>query len=155
MNILDFYKMKTISNEYFGFSLPVSKMVVAKCLKLIWNHSGIISGTCFSPFEGSIIDTGAFGGLLSHILASFFLEFWIVFLIFLMNNSIEYSGLFCVNLPDFVLNWIIFRLHWMKKWICKTDWPWLVCPVVKIARNVRNLSQGKKFQCTFCDKMTR
>ena len=52
MNILDFYKMNNFLNKYFGFSLSASKMVVAKCLKLIWNHSGIISGTYFSPFLG-------------------------------------------------------------------------------------------------------
>ena len=52
MNILDFSKMNKFLNKYFDFSLPASKMVVAKCPKLIWNHSGIISGTYFSPFEG-------------------------------------------------------------------------------------------------------
>ena len=36
----------------FQPSLPASNMVVAKCLKLIWNHSGIISGTHFSPLQG-------------------------------------------------------------------------------------------------------
>ena len=45
MNILDFYKMNNFSNNYFGFSLPVSKMIVAKCLKLI-------CGTYFSLFQG-------------------------------------------------------------------------------------------------------
>ena len=35
MNILDFYKMNNSLNKYFGLSLPVSKMVVPKCLKLI------------------------------------------------------------------------------------------------------------------------
>ena len=35
MNILDFYKINNFLNKYFGFSLPASKMVVAKCLKLI------------------------------------------------------------------------------------------------------------------------
>ena len=42
-----------------------------------------------------------------------------------MNNSIEYSGLYWMNIPDFVLNWIIFRPYSMKKWIFKTDRPWL------------------------------
>ena len=45
MNILDFYKMNNLLNKYFGFSLPASKIVVDKCLKIIWNHSGIINGT--------------------------------------------------------------------------------------------------------------
>ena len=35
MNILDFYKMNNFLNKYFGFSLPASKVIVAKCLKLI------------------------------------------------------------------------------------------------------------------------
>ena len=71
MNILDFFKMNNVLNKYFGSSLPASEMVVPKCLKLIWNHSWIISGTYFSPFQGSITYTGASGGLRKHILASF------------------------------------------------------------------------------------
>ena len=35
MNILDFYKMNNFLNKNLGFSFPPSKMVVAKCLKLI------------------------------------------------------------------------------------------------------------------------
>ena len=35
MNILDFYKMDNFLIKYFGFSLPASKVIVAKCLKLI------------------------------------------------------------------------------------------------------------------------
>ena len=38
MNILDFYKMNDLLNKYFGFSLPASKMVVARCLKLICSN---------------------------------------------------------------------------------------------------------------------
>ena len=71
MNILDFHKMNNVLNKYFGSSSPVSKIVVPKCLKLIWNHSWIISGTYFSPFQGSITYTGASGGLRSHIFTSF------------------------------------------------------------------------------------
>jgi len=52
MNILDFYKMNNFLNKNFGFSLPAFNMVVAKCLKLIWNDSGIISGTYFIPLQG-------------------------------------------------------------------------------------------------------
>ena len=32
---------------------------------------------------------------------------------------------FWMNIPDFVLNWIIFRPYSMKKWIFKTGRPWL------------------------------
>ena len=126
MNILDFYKMNNVVNKYFGSSLPESKMVVPRCLKLIWNHWWIISGTYFSPFQGSITYTGASGGLRSHILASFG-NFWIIFLIFLewiilfnIADSIEWI-LFWMNIQDFVLNWIIFRPNSMKKLIFKTD----------------------------------
>ena len=48
---------------------------------------------------------------------------------FWMNNSIEYSGLYWMNILDFVLNWIlnwiIFRPNSMEKWIFKTDRPGL------------------------------
>ena len=52
MDIMDFYKMNKFLNKYFGFSLPASKTVFTKCLKLILNHSGIISETYFSSFQG-------------------------------------------------------------------------------------------------------
>ena len=99
-------------------------MVVAKCLKLIWNHSGIISGTYFSPFQGFYY---LYRGLRRAPKPYFglILEFLIIFLIFLMNNFIEYSGLYWMNILDFVLNWIIFRPNSMKKWIFKTDRPGL------------------------------
>ena len=119
MNILDFYEMNNFLNRFFGFSLYASKMVVAKCLKLIWNHSGIISETYFSPFQGvSYLYRGLrrapepYFGLI--------LEVWIIFLIFcewiiLLNilDSIEWIC-FWMNIPDFVLNWIIFRPDSMK-----------------------------------------
>ena len=131
-----------VLNEYYGFlkkmnicferifwifmffSLPASKMVVAKCLKLIWNHSGIISGTYFSPFQGFYY---LYRGLRRAPKPYFglILEFWIIFLIFfewiiLLNilNSIEWI-FFWMNIFDFVmnwiLNWIIFRPNSMKK----------------------------------------
>ena len=89
MNILDFHKMNIVLNKYFGSSMPVPKMVVPKCLKLIWNHSGIISGTYFSPFQ---VVFYLYRGLRRAPKPYFglILEFWIIFLIFLMNNSIKY-----------------------------------------------------------------
>ena len=48
----------TFLNEYSGFRLLESRTVVAKCLKLISNHLGIISGTYFSLFLGSLIQRG-------------------------------------------------------------------------------------------------
>ena len=135
MNILDFYKMNNFLNKYFGFSLPASKVIVAKCLKLIWNHSGIISGAFFSPFQGVYY---LYRGLrrASKPYFGLILEFWIIFLIFwewiiLLNilYSIEWI-FFWMNNPDFVLNWIlnwiIFKPDSMKKWILKTDRPGLL-----------------------------
>ena len=43
-----------------------------------------------------------------------------------MNNCIEYSGLYWMNISDLVLNWIIFRPDSMKKWIFKTYRPGLL-----------------------------
>ena len=68
-------------------------MVVAKYLKLIWNHSGINSGTYF---RGSISYTGASGGLGSHILA-LFCNFEQFSLFLWMNNYIECCGLNWMN----------------------------------------------------------
>ena len=130
MNILDFYKMNNFLNKYFGCILPASKTAITKCLKLIWNHSGIISGTYFSPFQGVYYLYRGSGGLRSHIL-----EFWIIFLFFcewiiLLNilDSVKWI-FFWMNILDFVLNWIlnwiIFRPNSMKKWIFKTYRPGL------------------------------
>ena len=129
MNILDFYKMNNFLNKHFGFTLPASIMVVAKCLKLIWNQSGIISRTYFSPFQGVYY---LYRGLKRAPTPYFclILEFWIIFLIFyewiiLLNilDSIEWI-FFWMNILDFVLNWIlnwiIFKPNSMKKWIFKT-----------------------------------
>ena len=139
MNILDFYKVNNFLNKYFGFSFPTLKKVVAKCLKLIWNHSGIISGAYFSPFQGVYY---LYRGLRRAPKPYFglILEFWIIFLIFyewmiLLNilDSIEWI-FFWMNILDFVLNWIlnwiIFRPDSMKKWIFKTYRPglWLSQP---------------------------
>ena len=130
MYILDFfYKMNNFLNKHFGFSLSTSKMVVAKCLILIWNHSGIKSGTYFSPFQGVYY---LYRGLRRAPKPYFglILEFWIIVLnffewIILLNiqDSIEWI-FFWMNILDFVLNWIlnwiIFRPDSMKKWIFKT-----------------------------------
>ena len=51
MNILDFYKMNNFLNKYFGCILPASKTAVTKCLKLIWNHPGIIGGNLVQGFR--------------------------------------------------------------------------------------------------------
>ena len=61
-----------------------------------------------------------------------------------MNNSIEYSGLYWMNifLNEYsgfcfelnILNWIIFRPDWMKKWIYKTDRPPLEECAISILR---------------------
>ena len=121
--------MNNFLNKYFGFSLPASKVIVAKCLKLIWNHSGIISGAFFSPFQGVYY---LYRGLrrASKPYFGLMLEFWIIFLIFcewiiLLNilDSIEWI-FFWMNILDFVLNWILnWIIFWpdlMKKWILKT-----------------------------------
>ena len=78
-----------------------------------------LSGTYFSPFQGSLTQTGASGGLWIHILAFFYLEWfssksfeWIIPLNF--PYSIEWI-FFGMNILDFVLNWIIFRPVWLKK----------------------------------------
>ena len=100
-------------------------MVGAKCLKLIWNHSGIICGTYFSPFQWVYyLYRGVRRAL--NILALFwnlndFPQFfeWIILLNIL--DSIEWI-FFLKNIPDFVFNWIIFRPDSMKKWILK----WIV-----------------------------
>ena len=127
MNILDFYKMNNFLNKHFGFTLPASIMVVAKCLKLIWNQSGIISRTYFSPFQGVYY---LYRGLRRAPKPYFglILEFWIIFLIFyewiiLLNilDSIEWI-FFWMNILDFVLNeyffeWIFWILFWIEFWI--------------------------------------
>ena len=116
--------MNNFLNKHFGFTLPASIMVVAKCLKLIWNQSGIIRRTYFSPFQGVYY---LYRGLRRAPKPYFglILEFWIIFLIFcewiiLLNilDSIEWI-FFWMNILDFVLNWIIFRPDSMKKWIFK------------------------------------
>ena len=103
-------------------------MVVPKCPKLILNHSGIISRAYFSPFQGVYyLYRGPRRALKSYF--GLILEFWIIFLIFFkIINSIEYLDsigwiFFWMNIPDIILNWIIFRPDSMKKGIFKTDWP--------------------------------
>ena len=136
--------MNNFLNKYFGFSFPTLKKVVAKCLKLIWNHSGIISGAYFSPFQGVYY---LYRGLRRAPKPYFglILEFWIIFLIFcewiiLLNilDSIEWI-FFWMNIPDFVLNWIlnwiIFRPNSMKKWIFKMYRPGLGTRQISVSCN--------------------
>ena len=127
MNILDFYKMNNFFNKYFGFSLPASKMVVAKCLKLIWNHSRIPSGTYLSPFQG----VSHLYRCLRRALKPYFgliFEFWIIFFIFC-------EWIILLNISD-SLEWIFRILFWIEfgiesfsgpiQWIFKKDRPPLV-----------------------------
>ena len=44
-------------------------MTKTKCLKLISNHSMVVSGTYYNPFQGLFTHSGAWGGLRSHILS--------------------------------------------------------------------------------------
>ena len=105
-------------------------MVVAKGLKLISNHSRIISGTYFSSFHGSLTQTGAQEG--SETM------FWLLFFLILndfpqipLNESfywiflpiLNWMIIFYINILDFVLHWIIFRPDSMKIWIFKKDRP--------------------------------
>ena len=122
-----FFKMNKFLNNFFGFSLPASKKVATKCLKLIWNQSGIISGTYFSPFQSVCY---LYRGLkrAPKLYFGLILEIWIIFLIFfewiiLLNilESIEWI-FFWLNILDFVLNeylfdWIFWILFWIEFWI--------------------------------------
>ena len=113
-----------------------TNILVLVCPRQKWlspnvsNSSEIIQGSLVGPisvhFRGSLIYTGASGGLRSYILALFwnfekkiphFLE-WIILLNIL--DSIERT-FFWMNFLDFVLNWIIFWPDSMKKLIFKTD----------------------------------
>ena len=85
MNILD-PKKKNNPFEYI-FWFQFAKTVVVKCLKLISNHSGIISGTYFSPFQGSLTQTGASEAETSEILVS--REFSRIFFHFHFSFSIS------------------------------------------------------------------
>ena len=119
--------MNNFLNKHFGFTLPASIMVVAKCLKLICNQLGIIKRTYFSPFQGVYY---LYRGLRRAPKPYFglILEFWIIFLIFyewiiLLNilDSIEWI-FFWMNILDFVLNeyffeWIFWILFWIEFWI--------------------------------------
>ena len=68
---------------------------------------------------------------------------------FWMNNSIKYSGLYQMNIPDLVLNWIlnwiIFRPDLMKKWIFKTDRPPLPFCAYKLIERKLLLSPQRHF----------
>ena len=110
MNILDFYKMNNFLNKHFGFTLPASIMVVAKCLKLIWNQSGIIRRTYFSPFQGVYY---LYRGLRRAPKPYFglILEFWIIFLIFC--EWIIY-WIFWTLLNEYFFEWIFWIWFWMN-----------------------------------------
>ena len=106
-----------------------TNILVLVCLRQKWlspnvsNSSEITHGSLVGPIsvhfsgllpilgpqEGSAAITWPHLGILNN-----FPHF------FLMNNSIEYSGLCWMKIWDFVLNWIIFRLNSMKIWIFKT-----------------------------------
>ena len=108
MNMLDSYKMNNFWNKYFGFSLPASKIVVARCLKLIWNHSGIINRTYFSPSQGvSYLYMGLRRAPKPYF--GIILEVWIIFLIFFE----------CVILLKILdsMDWIFQILFSIEFWI--------------------------------------
>ena len=111
MNILDFYKMNNFLNKHFGFTLPASIMVVAKCLKLIWNQSGIISRTYFSPFQGVYY---LYRGLRRAPKPYFglILEFWIVFL-----NFFEW-----IILLNIFFEWIFRISFWIESFLGPIQW---------------------------------
>ena len=147
--------MNNFLNKYFGCIFTASKTAVTKCLKLIWNHSGIISGTYFSPFQGVYyLYRGLRGAPKSYF--GLILDFWIIFLIFcewiiLLNilNSIEWI-FFWMNILDFnlnwILNWIIFRPNSMKKWIFQTYRTGL--PLAEVMIYCSNFLPGYHHTCT-------
>ena len=110
-----FHKKNNFLIKYFGSSLAASKAVVTKCLKLIWNHSGIISGTNFSPFQGVLY---LYRGLRQALQPYFglILKFWIIFLnffewIILLNIGLYWMNIFWMNIREFVLNWILNSIN--------------------------------------------
>ena len=105
----DFYKMNNFLNKHLGFTLPASIMVVAKCLKLIWNQSGIISRTYFSPFQGVYY---LYRGLRRAPKPYFGLifEVWIIFLIFC-------EWIILLNILDSIEEWIFQILFLIEFWI--------------------------------------
>ena len=113
MNILDFYKVNNFLNKYFGFSFPTLKKVVAKCLKLIWNHSGIISGAYFSPFQGVYY---LYRGLRRAPKPYFglILEYWIIFLFF---SEWIFFWISWTLLNEFFFEWIFWILFWIESFL--------------------------------------
>ena len=116
-------------NIHSGSSLPASK---TNKNKMSQTHlKSFITGTYFSPFQGSLIQKRSQD--VSEVifwLFFFFWEFWRISLncfkwLILLNilDSIEWIFPW-MNLRDFVLNWIlnwmIFRPDSMKKWIFET-----------------------------------
>ena len=143
MNILEFKKMNICYEWIFWIFIKWimfwTNILVLVCLRQKWlspnvsNSSEITHGSLVGPIsvhfrgllpilgpqEGSEAISWPLLGILNH-----FPHF------FGMNNSIEYSGLYWMNIPDFVLNWILnwifFRPNSMKKWIFKTYHPGLL-----------------------------
>ena len=105
--------MINVWKKCLSFSLPASKMVVAKCLKLIWNHSGIISGAYFSPFQGVYY---LYRGLRRAPKPYFglILEYWIIFLFF---SEWIFFWISWTLLNEYFFEWIFWILFWIEFWI--------------------------------------
>ena len=86
---------------------------VAKCLKLIWNHSGIISGAYFSPFQGVYY---LYRGLRRAPKPYFglILEYWIIFLFF---SEWIFFWISWTLLNEYFFEWIFWILFWIEFWI--------------------------------------
>ena len=87
INILDFYQNDNFLNRYFDFSLPMW------LLPNVSNSSEIIQGSLVGPISVHFRVSITYYRGLRRALKPYFgliLEFWIIFLIFLMNNSIKY-----------------------------------------------------------------
>ena len=110
--------------------MPVPKMVVPKCLKLIWNHSGIISGTYFSLSQGVYY---LYRGLRRAPKLNFglILDFSIIFLIFFrpglflvtqtdIDTTLAYpfhQKHICAYLRYWDENWFLWGAKRTRKWI--------------------------------------
>ena len=103
--------------------------------------SEIIQGSIVGPnsvhFRGSFTYTGASGGLRSHFLALFWNFEWFSSFLWI-DYFIEYSGLYWMNILDFILNWIIFVARFNEKMNFQNgsagaspdwpSWPWWPSP---------------------------
>ena len=140
MNILDFKKRNILFEWIFWIKWIMfwTNILVLVCLRQKWlspnvsNSSEITHGSLVGPisvhFRGLLPILGPQEG--SEAISSPHLGILNNFPHFLwMNNSIEYSGLYWMNIflmnilkfvLNWILNWIIFRPNSMKKWIFKT-----------------------------------